>query len=176
MIDLREHIPTWAIINHLILERAVHTNEYRQCVGRVEETLQLRQGALAGKYINSAHTVSLLYCLIVVPKEVWLPQPDHSIYAAIAGKRLHDLFTFEVVNDRFHEHPAYYLIHHLRNAVAHAHFWLNDVQVLCFWDQKTQTSPPHFRASTSLDRLGQFLAEIGKMFDNLRLGRQMAGT
>ena len=167
-------IPTLATINHMTLMKAVRTEAYKRCLHSVEQEVNARRGSLAP--INFAHTISLLYCLIVVPKEVWRPEKGGEIYSEIQRRRLCDHFTIDSARLGFHANPSYFLIHHLRNAVAHVHFSLSENRRFNFWDQRTETSQPHFRASTSLDGLGLFLADVAKLFDKLRVSVEDGGS
>lgn len=171
MVDHRHEIPTWAIINALIIQEVVHTGDFAGCVRSVEKTINVAPGSLANKFFNSAYTASLLYCLIVVPKEAWLLEKNHTIYASIDKDWLLSLFDIELYDNRFTTHPVYYLIHHLRNSLAHARFSIGDDDSFTFWDQKTTESAPYFRACASHSSLGKFAAVVGRQFADLRLDR-----
>ncbi len=165
MADRRQEIPTWAFLNALIAQQAVQTGDLARSVRSVEIHYGLAPGSL--RFINEAYVVSLLYCLIVVPKEVWLLSENHSVYEKIDKDWLVGLFDVEHFDDRFAKHPVYHLIHHLRNAVAHANFSLEDER-FAFWDQKGRTSAPYFGASISIHCLQDFLSKVGTMLANLR--------
>jgi hypothetical protein len=66
-------------------------------------------------------------------------------------------------------HCRFGLIHHVRNAVAHARFSIGDDERFTFWDQRNEASAPYFRASCSFESLGEFLLEVGRLFGNLRV-------
>jgi hypothetical protein len=166
-------VPTLAAINHMTLMRAASTDQYQRCLRIVEQECNMPRGSL--EPINFAHTISLLYCLIVIPKEVWRPVPDHEIYQDVQRERLCDHFAIEFSPNSFYENPSYHLIHHLRNAVAHARFSLDQNRFFTFWDQKSEQAEPHFRASVPLDNLGVVLAFLAKLFDRLRVGVQDGG-
>lgn len=169
MADHRKEIPTWSLINAKVIEKAVHTDDFAHCVREIEGMIKVAPGSLKNVFPNSAHMISLLYCLIVVPKEVWLLSENHAIYANIDKNWLLSLFSVEMAEDRFSSHPVYYLIHHLRNAVAHARFSISDDERFTFWDQLREGTPPYFRASVSFVSLGEFLVKVGRLFADLRL-------
>jgi hypothetical protein len=168
MTDHRKEIPAWAFINAQIAQLAVHTEDFRRCVRRVEEQYGLHSGAL-NNFISPAYLASLLYCLIVVPKEVWVLSENHDIYSKIDKAWLLTVFAIDKADEQFGTHPVYYLLRHLRNAVAHVHFSVEDDGRFVFWDQKSKDSSPYFRASISSEALGEFLSKVGALMANLRV-------
>ena len=167
MTDRRSEIPSWAFINAQIAQQAVHTKDFARCVRSVEQQYVLEPGSL--RFINPAYLVSLLYCLIVVPKEVWLQNGNHPVYGKIDKNWLLTLFKIERCEDALAKHPVHYVIHRLRNAVAHANFSIEDGERFAFWDQKNKSSVPFFRASISMNSLEGFLSKVGALLANLRV-------
>jgi len=167
MTDRRKEIPSWAFINAQIVQLAVQTRDFRQCVRHVEKQYGLHSGAL-NYFINPAYLVSLLYCLIVVPKEVWVLRENHDVYDRIDKNWLMSVVTIDEADAGFETHPVYYFIHHLRNTVAHANFSIADDGAFAFWDQKNKAAVPHFRASMSLQGVQEFLSKVGALLANLR--------
>jgi len=168
--DYREEIPSWAFINAQIAQLAVHTKDFRRCVRQVEKQYGCSLGSF--NFINSAYLVSLLYCLIVVPKEVWPLSENHDVYGRIDKNWLMSVVTIDQAETRFDTHPVYYFVHHLRNAVAHANFSITDDGRFAFWDQKNKAVSPYFRASMSIDDLQKFLSKVGPLLANLRAARR----
>lgn len=169
MANHRQEIPSWAFINAQIAQQAVHSGDLARSVRSVEVHYGLAPGSL--RFINPAYLVSLLYCLIVVPKEVWLLSENHSVYDQIDRDWLVAIFAVEQDdNGELAKHPVYYLIHHLRNAVAHANFSIEDDGRFKFWDQKKKTTPVYFRASMSVECLQEFVSKVGALLANLRTG------
>ena len=166
MADHRQEIPSWAFINAQIAQQAVHSGDLARSVRSVETHYGLSAGSL--RFINPAYLVSLLYCLVVVPKEVWLLSENHSVYDKIDKEWLVALFTIELSDDGFARHPVYYLIHRLRNAVAHANFSIEDDGRFAFWDRKNEKSAPYFRASISVDCMQELVSKVGALLANLR--------
>lgn len=167
MHDHRLDVPSWAFTNGQIAREAVLSGDLARSVRSVEIEYGLNEGAL--RFINPAHLASLLYCLIVVPKEVWLLSENHSVYDSIEREWMVAVFAIEQDdNGDMAKHPVYYLIHHLRNAVAHANFSIENDGQFKFWDQKTKTSPVYFRASITEKCLYEFLEKVGALLANLR--------
>ncbi len=123
-------------------------------------------------FINPAYVASLLYCLIVVPKEVWVLGESHAIYDRIDKTWLLGLFDIEKSERRFGDGPVFSLLRHLRNAVSHANFSVAADGRFTFWDQKGKAADPYFRASVSLASLQEFLSKVGALFANLRTSQK----
>jgi len=56
---------------------------------------------------------------------------------------------------------VYGFIHHLRNAIAHAHFEFKDPNAFEFWDQEKDTET--YRARLSLEAMERFLEVVGRL-------------
>jgi len=166
MIDRRSEIPTWAFINAQIVQDAHRSGALAQSIRRVEEGYQLPPGSLTP--INSAYAVSLLYCLVVVPKELWLRDGPPPELAALDQSSVLSLVTVTQRSRQFDAAPFYGLLRHLRNALSHVRFEIADDGEFSFWDQPTATSPPNFRATMSQSALERFLSTVGPALANLR--------
>ncbi|MCI5157418.1 MAG: hypothetical protein D3906_03080 [Candidatus Electrothrix sp. AUS1_2] len=167
MTDHRKDIPSWAFINAQIAQEAIRSGDLARSIRSIEDHYGLPPESFS--FINPAYVLSLLYCLIVVPKEIWPIRKDHPVYSEIAKDCLmRDLFKVELSYEQFERHQVYHLIHHLRNAIAHANFSIQDNGRFVFWDQKRKTSAPYFRASLSKDNLEVFISKIGARLANLR--------
>lgn len=166
MTDHRKDIPSWAFINAQIAQEGIRSGDLARSIRSVEDYYGLPPESFS--YINPAYVLSLLYCLIVVPKEIWPIKKNHPVYSEIDKDCLRDLFKVELSYEQFERHRVCHLIHHLRNAVAHANFAIQDDGRFVFWDQKNKSSAPYFRASLSEDNLQLFLSKIGARLANLR--------
>ena len=70
MKDLRIEVPTWAFINAQIIQRANMKRDLNKAIGHVEK--QYNSAPYSLSTMNSAYVISLLYCLVLIPKELWL--------------------------------------------------------------------------------------------------------
>lgn len=160
MADFRAEIPTRSFINALIIEEAVKTKSFQDCV---RSTLsKVRLPIREYQFVNPAHLVGLLYCLVVVPKEIWLLPQNHILYRKLKEAGLLELFDFPIRDITFDSDPVYYLIHRLRNAVAHANFSIDESQAFEFWDTTAKGKTPHWKASVSSANLLQFVTWLGQ--------------
>ena len=166
MIDKRKEIPTLASINAQIIQDADSSGMLLPSIRRVEEGYQLLPNSLV--VINSAYLVSLLYCLIVVPKELWLRDKHHPLFARISPDDLLGLFVIKQKSSDFDSEPVYNFLRHFRNAISHVRFSIGEDGVFTFWDQKNDSSPWNFEASASERSTEIFLSTVGSLLANLR--------
>ena len=136
MVDDREQIPQAAYINAQIIQEVVKMPGYKACVDRVATF----HGISLDSYdlmSNSAHIVSLLYCLIAMPREIWNLAENHAIYAEMQQHDPLKYFKFELLSGDTDRKPTLYeFLRRLRNAVAHAQFCFPEPDRFVFWGLK----------------------------------------
>jgi len=166
MDDYRDEIPTRSFINAGIIYRAVVTKEFQAITQHVMAEL----GMPGAEYLfkNPAYISGLLYCMIVVPKEIWYLPENHAVYKLLDESDILDLFDVTLKDAKFDTHPMYYLIHRLRNAIVHANFSINQAQDFSFWDRKSKSETPNWTASISNANLFLFLSQLGHLWERLR--------
>ncbi|MCC7147515.1 MAG: hypothetical protein IT443_13825 [Phycisphaeraceae bacterium] len=116
---------------------------------------------------NPAYIASLLYCLIVVPKEIWDPPSNDTIYNLLDKDKPLRLFQVTTWAPPNNEHPLRDFIRHLRNAIAHVNFASDSQENYEFWD-KSRNGTENFKVSITVDALGRFLSTVGAQLANLR--------
>jgi hypothetical protein len=126
--------------------------------------------------INPAYVISLLYCLVVVPKELWLTHESELLHAGLARLQPEKLFELERVDPLFSKRPAAELIRHLRNSVAHADFSVDQDGRFRFFDQSKHGTEPRFIASITLGNMERFLTIVGGELANTRASLRLAQT
>jgi hypothetical protein len=77
------------------------------------------------------------------------------------------LVSIDVQSQLFEKNPVNQFFRHLRNAVAHVRFEVNEQGDFTFWDQKDDRSPQTFRATFSQTALQQFLSKVGPLLADL---------
>lgn len=168
--DYPNNIPAYAYLNMLVIQHAIRSEQFRAI-----QTAALReccpdQDLSSYRVINPAYAISVIYCLIVVPKERWDLSANHAVYRDL--EKLDPLQYWDVRLKRpaFDTHPVYYLVHHLRNSVAHANFTCRVNEGFVFFDRKNKTSPNHFEAAPKSDEaLAGFLSTVGAYLANMGL-------
>jgi hypothetical protein len=124
--------------------------------------------------INASYLVSLLYCMIVVPREIILRSSLPNLIKNINSFKILEQIliiknTYSLDND-----PFVNVILHLRNAIAHVRYDIVPSNIISggqfiFWDQQKVNSPENFRASMSLEALENFLKILGpQLYDIMR--------
>lgn len=118
---MNEKIPGIAYIEAQILHRASAQSLLAPAVRYIEAEYGLQQGSLGSGVFLETRIISLLYSLIVVPKEFWKLSKNHPVYTRI--KESWSPESVNIIVDKSHwEEPIYRFVHHLRNAMAHANF------------------------------------------------------
>jgi HEPN pEK499 p136 len=112
--------------------------------------------------------ISVMYCVIVVPREVLDLPRDHQIYSDFDEQGVIKLFSIsEPVNC-----DSYQLIRFLRNSVAHALFSIReesrDSVSYEFWSDRA----PNFRAKIGQSDLMRFLSTVGVRLANAVLAKK----
>jgi len=174
--DLRHEIPARAFINAQIIQEARDTPDFVRSIQKVISSPQYSvQGLAEYQYENPAHVASLLYCLIVVPRELRAnPRSSDSLYTRIEEHQPEGLFlTIKPDNENKRcWHPTRLFINHLRNAVAHARYSVDSNMRFTFWDQKNEKAPIDWKVEIDADKLMIFLSKIGAILANEGLKRQ----
>jgi hypothetical protein len=159
MSDRRSEVPVWAFLNAQIVQEAYRSGDLATATRQVEKSYSLTPDSLS--VINLSHVVSLLYCLVVVPKELWATDKLPVALSKININWLLGLVSITLKSPNFDEDPVNRFFRHLRNAIAHVRFEVNDREDFSFWDQKNENAAPNFRATFSRAALEVFLSKIG---------------
>jgi len=112
-------------------------------------------------FMNAGHMAGLMYCLILVPKELSNVDKENPILEKLPI----ELFTFSQANKKFNDNPQLYLLRYLRNAIAHVNFVVKEidgVKVFTFWNIKNKQRD--WEASITLTNLNKFLSILGRHF------------
>lgn len=166
MTSLRNEIPRLAYIEAQVLHRAAATGALSESVRAVENHYKLPNGSLGSGVFLESRVLTLLYCLVVVPKEIWASEAKHPVYKAIASTWTVPDKAVTLPREGDQGPPIYDFIHHLRNAVAHARFSF-DGRSFHFWDQRQNEREPSFRASLTIENLQRLLETVGALLANL---------
>ena len=154
--DNRLQIPAMAFMEKQIIQEAEKAG-----------VLNIPQGVSSIR--NISQMVGLLYCLIVVPRELWLQKETHPLFLEIDKIWLLGLVKIEIKDEMFESNPSYNLLKHLRNAISHARFSIYKDEEFIFWDQKNESSPHCFCATFTVTNLEEFLSKVGAIFSSYGL-------
>ena len=161
-------IPGLALINHEILVEA-------RRLGHLEEATTNILGkpnyaALKEFNIfNQAQTMSLLYCVLLVPKELWMDSQDAPIYDEIRAYEPERLFTIEKSSKEHRKDPAYWLIRNMRNALAHINYEYETNAELTYMFWNVHKGDKNWEVKISSPNLEIFVNSVGSLLANKAL-------
>lgn len=160
-----QNIPKFAYVEAQIVQRAAKNGALVPYVRLAEVEHGMKKGSLERGIYFQTRVLSLLYLLIVVPKETWGLDETHPIYAQIESEwSLSDVRI--IIDQSSWQNPVYRFIHHLRNSVAHANFEFAKNLTFEFWDRNSN-GVVKYRAAVSGAGLERFLEVVGARLANL---------
>ncbi len=161
---LTEEIPQRAFINAQIVQEAQKSGNWSDAVKSICKRYELKDY----QFMNQAYVTSLLYCLLVVPKEVWIGKDRaHSVLKKINETQLREKFHIQIKKDpTFDVDFKYNLLHKLRNSVAHVNYKIDENMIFTFWNESRGNET--FRCSITAENLMLFLSEVGSILANQR--------
>ncbi len=173
--DLADEVPQRAYINAQIIQRAMRD-------GTLDVTIKAvcRENGYPSVYEfnNPALHLSLLYCLIVFPREFWdgVDLSNATQHLNEQCDRIISLFDITCWSCRPQKDVIYNsnqqgLLTKIRNAVSHAHISVAPSLTYRMWDQRNDLSPKNFECSITAPNLGQFLTIVGSTLANIRATR-----
>lgn len=173
-------VPARAFINAQIIMEVRNQHDFQEAVRTVINYPAYRDtlGIIGYQFENHAYVLSLLYCLIVVPKELWA-NLDNNIYKTIDRSKLYELF--EVITDdanlprviQHHPQPSERLIYRLRNSISHANISTNEQMDFSFWDMPPGNQRKEWEVRITAANIMKFLTEIGTILANEGLRRNI---
>jgi hypothetical protein len=150
-------IPFIAYLNYVFIDKLAQNDVFKS--GEMEIA---KQYDISYFYHNEAETISRLYCLLVVPKEVWGSDQKYAeLLGTIDESKTLSLFSFV----RRREINLKYTLRSLRNSVSHARF-ISESKGFTFWDVDMK-GVEHFRVFISHQNLNSLIADIGLKFAQL---------
>jgi len=165
--QVKRNIPSLSYINTKVitdLERESET--FRQIISEKAETLY--PGVYNNREVfrlnNQSHIAGLLYCLLVVPREIWARDRSHSIYSDLDKHGIMKFFNIILPTGSM---DNFKLIRHLRNCIAHARFEIAQPDIWIFEDADPNTAKLSFQATTDLGHLSGFLEIVANLFHPL---------
>jgi hypothetical protein len=157
----RNEIPQWAWYNGQVmfhLSDALETDP-TQTISHFVSSFQKSQNFPSNfNFKNQGVLLSLLYGLLVVPKELWEKGSSQTQFPF----RTRQYFSFELGNTM----DTANFLRCMRNAISHANFDVNiDPPVYQFWNIGGNGTK-NFEVKISHGDLGLFVSEVGKYYVN----------
>ena len=154
MADHRRDIPALAFMNAQVFQSA----DLSEPIENIENQYSLPKGLL--NIPNTAYIVSLLYCLIVIPKELFI-EKEKLPHCIKNNDVVLELFSSIKKDGQFDLDPVFNLLRHIRNSLAHANFSISDDSTFTFEDGT-------FEAVIDIKNIEKFLSSFGADLANLR--------
>lgn len=160
-----------AYIEQQILGSAAKDGRLQEHVRMVERKYNQEPGTFVNGLFWQTRVLSLMYLLILLPKELGQPERDHPMYQEIAEKwsvgRLRDLVTRrgyrETQGLEKNTSAVYTFISELRNALAHGNIKFHDDAIELFDRRNFEL---HFKALFSIEEAQAFLEIVGSTMAN----------
>lgn len=163
MKDLSKEIPQRAFLNALILQQVQDDEFFQSIVARVAGEFDIPEYQVIGP----SYVASLLYCLLVVPRELFIKDNEQTLDQLLPLESLLRYFIVHLDSENATRSSSHFL-RRLRNSIAHARFSVDKQMNFMFRDQKANEKIPVFVVESRAHDLMSFLSEFGAFFANLR--------
>jgi hypothetical protein len=161
MKNLADEIPRRAFINAQIIQQAHDSPAFQLAAHEVSE----RYGIADYQFLNPAYVAALLYCLLVVPRQLFVEGCESFWDSQVPVATIRSYFTIRIVSPKDLTASSHFL-RRLRNAMAHARFEVDESFVFVFRDGPNRNTI-EFEVQIAADKLMAFLSEIGSQLANL---------
>ena len=163
MEDFRKEIPQRAFINAQIIQQVMDSSDFQDAIDQVSNNYGLSHY----QFMNQAHIVSLLYCLLVIPREVFVSGNENILDQRLPSDSV--VTFFDIIHDANNSKlRSSQFIRRLRNSVAHARFTIDSQMNFTFSDRSPRALDDEFIVKASVSSLMAFLSRIGSYLANLR--------
>ena len=162
---MTKDIPALAYIEQQVLGRAARSGSLGAAARVVETDYGMEAGSLGVGLVRATRVLSLMYCLVLYPKEFHRFDRGDPIFRKIEDSW--SLRGVEVLtpDPKFTNSPCYGFVRRLRNAVAHANISFTETGVE-FWDRHKGRDV--YRARMSFEAIEGFLETVGALMANER--------
>ena len=181
---LVDQISIGCAVNVAIINESIQKNSFiKSCID-----VPLQLGILPTiknspwPFQNASWEAYKLYCMLVVPKELYnLPNND-DFYKSLRDKNIFKNFVVYRERNSFTESPIYYF-NSLRNSISHVNYDIKSNGNFEFWDHSPQMSGPdhwHWHVEVSKEYLDIFIVKIAealfKIYNETETGLRNSNT
>lgn len=157
-VDHRKDIPLGCVINKDVINFLRHKPAFRNACIKVPRFRNIsNQEQEEWPFFNISFGFYLMYCLLVVPKELNDLSRDSSFYQEIQKGNV--LRNFEIIIPDTDDVPVHEMFRFLRNAVAHVNYHIDENDKIEFWNRRGN-GQENWRVSITHDDMVAFLQEI----------------
>ena len=160
MTNLAAEIPQRAFINAQIIQRVRDTGAFQAAAYEISSTYGIRDY----EFMNPAYVASLLYCLLVVPRQLFVEGNEGFWDSQVPPAAIASYFAVRTATPEILQRSSQFL-GRLRNAVAHARFEVDENFMFVFRDGRNAVE---FEVQVPAEKLMAFLSDIGSKLANLR--------
>jgi hypothetical protein len=160
MKNLAAEIPQLAFINAQIIQRVIDSVAFQAAARAVSGGYGIRDY----QFMNPAYVASLLYCLLVVPRQLFVEGNEVFWDSQVPPATISSHFAIKTAAPEVLQKSSRFL-RRLRNAVAHARFEVDENLMFVFRDGRNVVD---FEVQASKDQLMEFLSDVGSKLANLR--------
>jgi hypothetical protein len=161
MKNLAAEIPQRAFINAQIIQRVHDSGAFQAAAHEVSRGYGIQDY----QFMNPAYVASLLYCLLVVPRHLFLEGKEEFWDSQVPPATISSHFAIKTAGPDVLQRSSRFL-RKLRNAVAHARFEVDENVMFVFCDGRSDVVD--FEVQASADKLMAFLSDVGSKLANLQ--------
>jgi len=184
MVKLVDQISIGCAVNSAIINDAMSKKEFiESCVNvPLQHNILPPEPSAPWPFQNASWDAYKLYCMVVVPKELYnLPENDE-FYQSLRNKDVFRSFTVHKERKSFSESPIYYL-NSLRNSISHVNYCISDNCEFELWDhppKKSEVCHWHWHVKVAKNDMDIFLGEIAeavfKIYNEIKQGLRDPNT
>ncbi|MCK4825889.1 hypothetical protein KA005_59625 [bacterium] len=180
MEDRRNQIPIGCSVNVAIIGQLQSTDVFKQKCIQVPAMMGI-QPPVPGEpwpFFNLSWGAYLMYCFIVVPKELYnLPNEDE-FYVRLKKENVMEAFTVKKEKKTFQDDPSYYF-RSLRNAISHVNYNIDSSDEFTLWDHpigKPEKQFWHWEVSINHNDTTPFFAKVAdatiQVYNEIKNGKR----
>lgn len=140
MNDRRHDIPINCAVNVAIINELSRTNDFKKACINVPLKFNIKppnKGA-PWPFFNISWGAYMMYCLLVVNKEIYNISVDDDFYKNLIFKDVMKDFKIKKERHSFTKDPRYHF-NSMRNSISHVNYIINDEEI-SFWDHPQNKS------------------------------------
>lgn len=164
MEDRRNQIPLGCCVNVAIIKKLQETEAFKEKCRKVPTMMGIKAPIPGGlwPFNNISWGAYMMYCLIVVPKELFnLPNEDE-FYTRLKNENVMKDFKIKKEKSSFDNDPSYHF-RSLRNAISHVNYNIDSSDEFTLWDhppKKQEREFWHWEVSIKHNDMGAFFAKV----------------
>jgi len=168
MEDRRAQIPTMCCVNVAIIDRLSQSTEFVQKCKEVPVEFGFGPPKCGDPwpFMNPSWAAYIMYCLLVVPKELYQLPKNDSFYTDLQEKDVFNSFVIKRQKRAFSDDPRYHFSS-IRNAISHVNYQI-DQNTFKFWDHPPRKpNERHWEVSITEADLIAFLCKLADALNRL---------